>query len=150
ALIYGAAVEECVAGALDAVPGLRVWVRIGEGQSMLANAISYETAIAAAAGTLDDIEPSDDDLLMLFTGGTTGKPKGVLWPHKDFFFAALGGGGALHPAGPIDTPEQLADRMQGGFRLRILSCGPLMHGNGLQCTTIGLLAGCTVCLNDRP
>ena len=150
ALFYDTAVEDAVAGALDAVPGLKALVRIGDGAPRLPGAVPYATAATGAPGTLEDIERSDDDVLLLYTGGTTGMPKGVIWTHKALFYAAFGGGGSLHPAGPIATPAQLADRVRETYPLRQLPCGPLMHGAGMWATTIGLLAGCTVYLNDRP
>ena len=52
---------------------------------------------------------SPDDLYVLYTGGTTGMPKGVLWRQEDIFFAAMGGGG--WGAEPIGTAEELAGRI---------------------------------------
>ena len=66
---------------------------------------------ATAAGGADAAggDRSADDLYMLYTGGTTGMPKGVMWRHEDIFFAAMGGGGFGQP--PIETPEELAQRI---------------------------------------
>ncbi len=150
ALVYGAAVEATVAGALDAAHGLRALARIGSGAPVLAGAVDYEHALAQASGTLDDIERTDDDITVLYTGGTTGNPKGVIWPHKALFFAALGGGGAYNAAGPIERPEELAERVRQSAPIRQLSCGPLMHGAGMWGTTIGLLGGMTVFLSPWP
>lgn len=149
-LVYGATVEHCVSESLDAAPDLRALVRIGPGYGELMAAVSYESALAAAYGSLDDIERADGDLTIIYTGGTTGMPKGVLWSHKDLFFAALGGGGSLHPAGPIETPAQLADRVRGTWPMRVLPGGPLMHGNGMWTTIITLFGGGTVILNEYP
>ena len=150
ALFYDRALEDAVGGALDGAPGLRALVRIGSGAPSLPSAVAYATAAIGATGTLADIERSDDDLLLLYTGGTTGMPKGVMWTHKALFYAAFGGGGSLHPAGAIASPAELATRVRETYPLRQLPCGPLMHGAGMWATTIGLLAGCTVYLNDRP
>ena len=150
ALFYDRALEDAVGGALDGAPGLRALVRIGSGAPSLPSAVAYATAAIGATGTLADIERSDDDLLLLYTGGTTGMPKGVMWTHKALFYAAFGGGGSLHPAGAIANPAELATRVRETYPLHQLPCGPLMHGAGMWATTIGLLAGCTVYLNDRP
>ena len=69
-------------------------------------AIPYEDALAAASPERNVATRSADDLYILYTGGTTGLPKGVLWRQEDIFFAALGGGGFGRP--PITTPEELA------------------------------------------
>ncbi len=50
-----------------------------------------------------------DDIYVLYTGGTTGMPKGVLWRQEDIFFAAMGGGG--WGAEPITHPDELAGRL---------------------------------------
>ena len=71
---------------------------------------------------------SADDLYCVYTGGTTGRPKGVLWRHEDIFFAAMGGGDPLHLGDTIDRPEQLAGRV---LRPGIvaLSVPPFMHAS---------------------
>ena len=112
ALFYDRALEDAVGGALDGAPGLRALVRIGSGAPSLPSAVAYATAAIGATGTLADIERSDDDLLLLYTGGTTGMPKGVMWTHKALFYAAFGGGGSLHPAGAIANPAELATRVR--------------------------------------
>ena len=79
-------------------------------------------------------------------GGTTGMPKGVMWPHKSVFFAAMGGGGWFHPDGAITEPEQIADRV-GDFPIVGMALAPLMHGACWWYACIQLLAGNTVVLN---
>ena len=151
ALIYSADLEPLAAGALSAAPGVRALARIGgKGKPTIDGAVLYEDALAAASGSLDDIVLSDDDQMLLYTGGTTGMPKGVIWPHKAIFFGGFGGGGNFHPEGPIKAPEELADRAREGFYMRLLPTAPLMHGAGLWATLIGLYAGHTVVLNENP
>jgi len=55
------------------------------------NSVDYEAALAGASPARDFGPRSGDDLYILYTGGTTGMPKGVVWRHKDVFMA-LGGG----------------------------------------------------------
>ena len=113
-----------------------------------------------------DLGPrSPDDHYVLYTGGTTGMPKGVLWRHEDIFFGAMGGG---NPGGPpierpaeiavsvLDNPPQrLATRscpptIPGPTQFVSLALGPLMHASG-QWSAIGtLLGGGKVVLYDRP
>jgi fatty-acyl-CoA synthase len=153
ALVYSAELESIVKDSLSAAPDIKAIARIRDDAKAapgIAGAIDYEEALAAAKGSLDDIQRSDDDQILLYTGGTTGMPKGVIWPHKALFYAGFGGGGNFHPEGPIKSPEELVSRVQEGFYMKLLPTAPLMHGAGLWATLIGLFAGHTVFLNDKP
>ena len=109
-------------------------------------AVDYEAALAGQSLERDFDERSDDDLFLLYTGGTTGIPKGVMWPHKSVFFAAMGGGGWFHPDGAITQPEQIAERV-GDFSIVGMPLAPLMHGACWWYACIQLLAGNAVILN---
>ena len=153
ALIYSAELEDVVKDSMSAAPGIVAVARIRDDATAapgINGAIDYEDALAAGKGSLDDIQLADDDQMLLYTGGTTGMPKGVIWPHKALFYAGFGGGGNFHPEGPIKSPAELAARVQEGFYMKLLPTAPLMHGAGLWATLIGLFAGHTVFLNDKP
>ena len=150
ALFYSAELEASVAEALDAAPELKVKVRTGGGQPAIAGAVAFENTLFADTSVLNDVICSDDDLSLLYTGGTTGKPKGVMWPHKDLFFGCFGGGAFYTPGdGPVETPEQLADRIRKGHPMRFMPVAPLMHGAAHWATMVSLFAGHTVVLNDQ-
>ena len=72
---------------------------------------AYEQALSDASSTRDFDERSEDDLYIVYTGGTTGMPKGVMWRHADIFFSAMGGGDPDSTKGPIKTPEELVERI---------------------------------------
>ena len=108
--------------------------------------VEFEAAMTGHSAERDFGERSDDDLFVLYTGGTTGMPKGVMWPHKNVFFAAMGGGGWFHPDGAVSEPEQIADRV-GDFPIVGMALAPLMHGACWWYACIQLLAGNTVVLN---
>ncbi len=153
ALIYSAELEDVIKESLSAAPGIKAIARIRDDATAapgIAGAIDYEDALTAAQGSLDDIVLSDDDQILLYTGGTTGMPKGVIWPHKALFFGGFGGGGNFHPEGAVKSPGELVSRVQEGFYMKLLPTAPLMHGAGLWATLIGLFAGHTVFLNDKP
>ncbi len=95
----------------------------------IAEAVEYDAAMSSSPADRAFDPRSGDDLYILYTGGTTGMPKGVMWRQEDIFFAAMGGGG--WGAAPIATVEELPARLDPAeeSRLPMLVAGPLMHGN---------------------
>jgi acyl-CoA synthetase (AMP-forming)/AMP-acid ligase II len=124
---------------------------------------AFERDISAADSGRDLGPRSGDDLYVLYTGGTTGMPKGVMWRSEDIFFGAMGGG---NPGGvPIARPEAIVDSVVTNPAQRIrpflpeddpgpdqfvsLALGPLMHASG-QWSALGtLLGGGKVVLYER-
>src|SRR5580704_5138508 len=76
---------------LDSPPDVLLQVADESGNALLAGAVEYEEALATSSPEGAPVEPSPDDLYILYTGGTTGMPKGVLWRQHDIFMAAMGG-----------------------------------------------------------
>jgi fatty-acyl-CoA synthase len=112
------------------------------------DAWDYEEVLAATLVSSVAPERSADDLYIIYTGGTTGMPKGVMWRQEDIFFAALGGGGWGRP--PIRTPEELADRIpEEDGKMSTLVLGPLMHGNAQWALWNALLVGGTGILSTQ-
>ncbi len=110
-------------------------------------ATEYEDAIASSPGGRDFSPRSADDLYVLYTGGTTGMPKGVMWRHEDIFFGAFGGGDFAGRA--ITAPEQIADKAEAG-RTRCLPACPFMHGTAHWMAFTTLYSGGTVVISgDR-
>jgi acyl-CoA synthetase (AMP-forming)/AMP-acid ligase II len=93
---------------------------------------------ASSERAFDDVPRSSDDVYMLYTGGTTGMPKGVMWRHEDFFYACCLGGSVFDP---ISEPAQIARNAEPSFRMSPLVLGPLMHGGGQWLTLIALFGG---------
>lgn len=132
----------------DELPRLRHAVVLDDGSDAVTEAVPYEDALAAASSARDFGPRSADDLYFLYTGGTTGVPKGVMWRSEDIFFAALGGGGFGQP--PITTPEELADRIPAeDARSIAMINAPLMHGGGQWMAFITLYGGGTIVLNGN-
>lgn len=94
-----------------------------------------------------EADRSEDDYILQYTGGTTGHPKGVMWPHKAFFMACLGGGGMYVRQPPAETPETVATYASFSFPLRIMPLAPLMHGAAMWTGLSAMLGGQTLVLD---
>jgi fatty-acyl-CoA synthase len=109
---------------------------------------SDDYAALLLPGPKASFERSEDDYMLLYTGGTTGMPKGVMWPHKAFFFGCAGGGGYFHPAGAVEKPDDIRTRASEGPALKIFTIAPLMHGAAVWSAWAALLAGLTVVIDN--
>ncbi|HEY7948371.1 MAG TPA: acyl-CoA synthetase [Acidimicrobiales bacterium] len=96
-------------------------------QPLLPGAVDYETALASASPELPPVEPSPDDLYILYPGGTPGMPKGVCWRQHDIFRAAMGGR-TYGTWELIESSEHLVSRVLPTDGVRVMSIPPLMHG----------------------
>ncbi|MEV4570987.1 acyl-CoA synthetase [Nonomuraea sp. NPDC049419] len=113
------------------------------GEETIPGGMPYEKALAAASPA-DDFPPrSSDDRYIMYTGGTTGYPKGVEWRCEDIFFGALGGGSSGNT--PISRPAEIAEAADQPGTV-ILNCAPVMHGAGQWMTLMGLFIGAKVVL----
>jgi len=133
---------------LDAIaadlPGLHTHVLVDDGSQEAATTIApveYEAALAAAGPERDFPARSADARYILYTGGTTGMPKGVIWRHEDLLFGAMGGAGG--GGAPIERPEEIAERCLQA-RSRCLPACPFMHGTAHWMAFSALFGGGTV------
>jgi acyl-CoA synthetase (AMP-forming)/AMP-acid ligase II len=113
----------------------------------------YEELLAAPLAGRVDVGPrSGDDRYVLYTGGTTGRPKGVVWRHEDIYFASLGGRGTPSQGVPMLTePGEVVARAVGHdpIRRRLPLC-PLIHGGAMWIALQALCSGGTLVLStDR-
>ena len=146
AIVYHAAFAPRLARLLRQLPEVRLLLQVADdsGEPLLPGALDYEAALAGADPTPLPLTPSPDDLYIVYTGGTTGRPKGVLWRQEDIFFAALGG---RMPGGePVHSIEELVERAEVGALLRILPAPPFMHGAGHWTAFMVLHQGGTIVL----
>lgn len=130
ALVYHAEFAPRIAAIRAHLPNLRVLIQVADnsGHDLLPGAVDYETIVAATPPTAELVKPRGDDLYVLYTGGTTGMPKGVLWRQHDIFLAAMGG----RPFGsdsPLASYAELGDRArQAAGHISLLMLPPFMHG----------------------
>ena len=137
---FAAQVAEAVAS-LERRP-LLIQVADRSGHRLIPGAIAYESAIASASPVAPgSVTPSPEDLHILYTGGTTGLPKGVLWRVGDLLAGPLGVRSATGT--PCTTYAEALDRLT-TKRQRVLLCPPLMHGAGLWFALGAWCAGGTV------
>jgi len=154
AVVHDEELRVHVDAARERVPSVHTTIAVGD---------EFEALVASGSPARDFGPRSGDDHYVLFTGGTTGRPKGVVWRHEDIFFAALGAG---NPGGPaITSPAEIATAVltTRGQRVRpylaaddpgpdefaAMAMGPLTHAGGQWLALGTLLGGGRVVLNDR-
>jgi len=131
ALIHQRQFSPRVAALLPELPALRHVVVIDDDSQEpdpCDDAVDFEAAVASGSPERDFAPRSGDDIYILYTGGTTGMPKGVVWRHEDVFYA-LGGGIDAMTGTRMERPEQMVEKGQAaGGPLTFLPVAPLMHG----------------------
>ncbi|MEO8605259.1 MAG: AMP-binding protein, partial [bacterium] len=149
ALVYHARFAANVARIRERLPELTVLLQVadGSGHALLPGAVDYDEALAQASPQRPDVEWSADDLYILYTGGTTGMPKGVMWRQEDIFFGALGGTPNFGPK--FATVEAVAEAAKNGD-LRAWPAPPFMHGAAHWMAFVALHAGGTVIIQNSP
>jgi fatty-acyl-CoA synthase len=148
AIVFHAAFAELLDQVRDRLPNVKRWYVVADDTPgpLPAWATAYEdvvTATAPAART--PWGRSGDDLLLLYTGGTTGLPKGVMWRQDDLFNVLGAGGSPLTGVEPATTVEQVAARAESAAAppVMVVAC-PLMHGTGQFSALIAMVAGGSV------
>lgn len=107
-------------------------------------AVEFESALAQASPERGFEWRTGDDLHIIYTGGTTGAPRGVMWRHEDLFFSGMAGG---NPGGePARRPEDVATRAAAAGVLVTFPIPPLMHGAAQLGSFINFFMGGTVVL----
>jgi fatty-acyl-CoA synthase len=146
-VVFHGSLGDRVDAVRDSKLKVRAAVQVDDGSPLVDGALRYEDLIEAHE-PMERIERSGDDLVFLYTGGTTGMPKAVIWRHEDLF-------GALAPLAysffGLDMPD---DSTEAGSRaLKVhesglvpvhLPASPLMHGTGQFSTLQALFLGGTI------
>jgi fatty-acyl-CoA synthase len=151
AVVFHGTFTDTIERIRDRVPGITTWLWVDDGTGPCpAWATPYEQA--AALGTGEPVQGpwgrDGDHLLMLYTGGTTGMPKGVMWRQDDLFRNLVGAVNARVREDPVDY-EVVDGAVSGPGFISLPAC-PLMHGTGCFTQLIGLTGGgSTVLLEAR-
>ena len=150
AVVFDTAFSETVATVRERVSGVRRWYAVGPNPPEWA--VPYESVVGVG---IDD-SPSvawareGSDVIMTYTGGTTGMPKGVMWSHRELFRVTGSGGNAVlgRPASASLQELNESVRMHSDFPVVLEAC-PLMHATALG-NAYGMLSlGATIVLLDN-
>jgi len=147
ALLFHGSLGDRVAKVRDRAPGVKLWIQVDDGSPHQEFALAYEDVIAGAE-PMPRVERSGDDLYFLYTGGTTGMPKGVMWRQEDLYGVL---GESVYPLAGRTRPDTSAEAgpiakevVDGGFDNVHLPASPLMHGTGAFTTFQAMFLGATV------
>jgi len=146
-VVFDGEFAELLDGIRHRLPLVKLWVQVGGETAGFA--VDYE-ALASRAAEPPALDYQPTDLMFIYTGGTTGMPKGVMWD-QGVIWDLLVKGGALWNGPP---PERLEDWLtmvrQTGTRQRVLVGPPLMHGTGFLTGLMALArGGSVITLTDR-
>ena len=142
-VVYASEFRDAVAEIRPRLPNVKTWVEVSPDGRVAPFAEHFEDLAAEGNGGPLDIVRSGEDQFFIYTGGTTGMPKGVMWAHDDLREITLQ---AARRLGPVpETLEDLAEHARKiGPQGRILPAPPLMHGTGLLTGMGVMMAGGTV------
>lgn len=147
AIVHGAEFSPIIRDVRADVPTLKLTIAVADGSGEdISGSVDYDSLLAHEPG--GPWERSEQDYLLCYTGGTTGMPKGVMWPHRAFFFACAGGAGFFNPHGPAQTPADIESRSRDGYPLKLFPLAPLMHMAAMWALWGALLNGVTIILDE--
>jgi acyl-CoA synthetase (AMP-forming)/AMP-acid ligase II len=145
ALVFHSSFAGVVAEVIQRVPSVQLLIQVADHSRnpLVPGAVDFEEALRVANEGPAPVRPSPDDLYVLYTGGTTGYPKGVLWRQHDIFLAAMGGR-SMQSGEAVESLEQVAERAGRRSSFPVLMIAPLMHGAAQWAAFMTLAGGGTV------
>lgn len=142
-VVYSSEFRHAVAEIRPRLPKVKTWIEVSSDGRVAPFAEAFDGIASQGNGEPLDVARSGEDQIFVYTGGTTGMPKGVMWSHQELRAVWLRAGPRLRK-GP-ETPAELAMQIShAGPGTRTLSAPPLMHGTGLITAMGVMLAGGSV------
>ena len=147
AVVFGASFTPTVEQIRARLPGVKTWIAVAEpGHPVPDFATDFDAIVSANEGRVEaPWGRSNDDLLILYTGGTTGMPKGVMWRQEDLFGVLGAGGNVMLGVPALESPDEAGERALAAFAGdpalapgANVAAAPLMHGTS-QFTMLGAL-----------
>ena len=148
-VVYASEFRDAVAQIRPRLPNVKTWVEVSLDGQLAPFAERFEDLAQEGNGGPLDIDRSGNDQFFIYTGGTTGMPKGVMWAHNDLREITLSQARRMG----MPVPETLADLTEHTRKLprtRILPAPPLMHGTGLLTAMGTMMSGGCVILLEKP
>jgi acyl-CoA synthetase (AMP-forming)/AMP-acid ligase II len=142
-VVYAAEFAPHVAAIHADLPKVTQWIEVADGAAVAPGCLDYETLAETGAGAPLDIERSPDDMLFLYTGGTTGMPKGVMWRHDDLWRVTGAGGNPRIGTPPSPDLAAYCLRLREEAPPINLPLPPMMHGTGLLAAIAAMTHGGT-------
>ena len=154
AVIFHAVFVEMIEKVRARLPLVKRWYMVPDesGTPLPSWAVDYEVIASTPVAPVEPTGPyTGDDMLFLYTGGTTGMPKGVMWRHEDLITVLGRGGNAITQTPAGESVEELVERVRNGQKSQVtLVACPLMHGTGQFSAFITMaMGGCIVTMPNR-
>ena len=148
-VVYHSAFAPVVDALRTGLPEAKLFLQVSDGSrnELLKGAIEYEAALRGASSEPLPVDPSPEDLYLIYTGGTTGMPKGVCWRQHDVFMAAMGGR-TLGTSETVHSYEEVAARAARGPGMRAMPLPPLMHAASQWVSFITMAGGGTLVMQS--
>ena len=148
AVVFEAVYADIIAPVRAGLPLVKRWIAIArDGQPVPEWAIDYARIAPSPSQVVAPWGRSGDDMMFIYTGGTTGMPKGVMWRQGDLFAKGNYGANPLAGQGPLEGADQAGPRAVAlPVRPKAVIAPPLMHGTGMLTAMATLVAGGTVLL----
>jgi acyl-CoA synthetase (AMP-forming)/AMP-acid ligase II len=154
AVVFHAVFTDLIEQVRNRLPLVKRWYMVADesGNALPSWAVDYTSVVSQVHDDLVPSKPlSGDDMLFLYTGGTTGMPKGVMWRQEDLLSVLGRGGNAVLQVAPGESVDELIARITPGDKgtIALVAC-PLMHGTGQFSAFITLaMGGCILTMPNR-